>query len=42
MDDLFTELVMELSRHEAVEEMLFWPVVRERRAAAPLTDVGTA
>lgn len=24
------ELVMELSRHEVVEEMLFWPVVRER------------
>lgn len=24
------ELVMELSRHEAVEEMLFWPVVRDR------------
>ncbi len=24
------ELVMELSRHEAVEEMVFWPVVRDR------------
>jgi hypothetical protein len=24
------QLVMELSRHEAVEEMLLWPAVRER------------
>jgi hypothetical protein len=29
------ELVMELSRHEVVEEMLFWPVVRDRADGGP-------
>jgi hypothetical protein len=29
------ELVMELSRHEVVEEMLFWPAVRERADDGP-------
>jgi iron-sulfur cluster repair protein YtfE (RIC family) len=34
-------LVAELSRHEAAEEMIFWPVVRERLAGgAAMTETG--